>query len=66
MTPRNEKEYPIGIPLCESGSISPLLSKNNIDELKTEAKRAGHSLRAYISIILRKYAVQDPRGRGNH
>lgn len=54
--------YVIGIPLREKNSSSPLLSRENIKDLKDEAKRAGYSLRVYISIILRKYAIQEPQG----
>lgn len=55
---RNQKEYPIGIPICNNSEYSSLLSSGDIDQLKLVAKEAGHSLRVYISIVLKKYAVQ--------
>jgi len=66
MTPRSEKEYSVGIPLSEETGKGPLLSRSHIEELRQEGQRAGYSLRAYISILLRQYACQDPKGRGNH
>lgn len=59
MKKRSDKEYPIGIPLCENNTVSPFLSRKNIEYLKNEAERAGYSLRKYLSIILKKYAIQD-------